>query len=450
MPALLALLLNAARAGDLVGEVSVDTLHATSVSDEAGAGPERALSATELGFRVRLDLRELDERLELNVDYRDVEPVAGTFPNRALRLLYAGELRYAVVEDHLVVGLGRFLAPAAVLTPVDGARVEVEAGDLRLAAYGGRRGFTQSRANLPFGDMLPAAGGSVGYTVERLHLTALGGWSVDRYPLLVANPVEQDVGGGHALLTVSSLPVDGWRVGGQGAFLQQASYQLGPAWSDLAVEVEAFDVWRGLVWTDVEPKSWLRLGADLLHQEVGVYGAGSVDGAGVQVALQEPRFTDARLEGDVGLWKHGWLRPLGRYRIRPDRREVRVGSALDLDDLGVAGPFVSGLVWVDDVEGEVPDRVLWSASAGWDRGVLELEAGASFVERELGPFGSRRADGASGEDLQPFVLEAQKVGFLRGFLSMDQWFAGLDLERSLVDPEVRVFLQVGALGEVGW
>ena len=409
-----------AHGGDLDAEVSLDGLHATSRSAQAGAGPQEALSSTEIGFRVRMGLRELEDRLEVEVDYRDREPIAGTFQNRPIRLLYAGELGYAVVEDRLTLALGRFLAPAATLTPVDGVRAELEAGKWELAAYGGRRGFSQSRRNIPLGAFLPAAGGSIARVSERLQVVALGGWSKDRVILLSGGEdvqSETDIGAGHAMATLSALPVDAVRFGGQAAFNQQVTYLLGPTWSDLGVEVTAVDLWRGLVWADFEAREWLRLKIDVHHQEVGAYALGAVDTNDARLDLQEPRFTDLRGESDVGLWGHGWLRPLARYRIRHDRREWRWGTALELDDLG--------------------QRV-------------RVDGGASFIERDAAPFGSRRVNGTAGEDLSPFVLEAQQLAFVRGFYSAERWFAGLDLERSLRDPEVRIFVQVGVLGEVGW
>lgn len=399
---------------------------------------------------MRAELSELDDRLHGSLDYRDREPVGGTFQNRPMRLLYKGEVGYELVEDRLTLSLGRFMAPALTLTPVDGLRADLESGDWALAAYGGRRGFSQSRRNLPLDAMLPAFGASVSRTTQRLQLIGLGGWSQDRVILLGAEEPENDVGAGHAMATVSALPVDDFRFGGQAAFHQQITYLLGPTWSDLGIEVTAMDLWRGLIWADWEARDWLNLAVDVHHQELGAFGTGSIDSNDVLVELQDPRFTDLRGEADVGLWKRGWIRPLGRYRIRHDRQELRFGSAFEVNDFGVAGPFVAGKLFFDEVSGAIPDRLIWSASGGYERGDIEVEAGASFIEREAAPFGSRRLDGESAEDLNPFVLEAQQLAFVRGFYSADRWFAGIDLERSLKDPEVRVFVQVGALGEVRW
>lgn len=50
----------------------------------------------------------------------------------------------------------------------------------------------------------------------------------------------------------------------------------------------------------------------------------------------------------------------------------------------------------------------------------------------------------------PFVLEADPIASARVFYSDRRWFLGVDLEKHLTEPEARVFVQVGALAEVGW
>jgi len=54
------------------------------------------------------------------------------------------------------------------------------------------------------------------------------------------------------------------------------------------------------------------------------------------------------------------------------------------------------------------------------------------------------------EDLAPFVLDAQRVVFLRGFYSADEWFLGLDAEKSLEESELRFFVQAGVLWGAEW
>ena len=69
----------------------------------------------------------------------------------------------------------------------------------------------------------------------------------------------------------------------------------------------------------------------------------------------------------------------------------------------------------------------------------------------LDPFGDwPEVDCERAEDLSPFVLEAQQVAFVRALWSGRTVFAGADVERSLRDAEWRVFVQIGAVGEVRW
>ena len=58
--------------------------------------------------------------------------------NVAAGLLYRGEVRYTIIENRLVAGAGRFVAPAAVLLPVDGLRAQISLldGNLLLAIFG--------------------------------------------------------------------------------------------------------------------------------------------------------------------------------------------------------------------------------------------------------------------------------------------------------------------------
>ena len=56
----------------------------------------------------------------------------------------------------------------------------------------------------------------------------------------------------------------------------------------------------------------------------------------------------------------------------------------------------------------------------------------------------------AGDDLAPFVLEAQSTAFVRAFYSRGPWFAGLDFEQSLKDAEFRVLFQAGVSLEETW
>ena len=181
------------------------------------------------------------------------------------------------------------------------------------------------------------------------------------------------------------------------------------------------------------------------------------------VAIVDPTFTDLRARGAVGASaaSGGWVRPDLRIRLRPGRTEVRVGGGADA--YLASGPFARGRIWLEDIlapgdrdDVATIDRILWQAGAGYERGAIQVEAGASFMDRAAAPVSSRSADPTnasvplSSDDLAPFALEAQNVAYLRGFLASRRGFVGLDLEANVVQGEVRAFVQVGLLGDASW
>ncbi len=280
---MIALLCTVAWAGELQGSLAADALRASSQSTEVGSGPDEVLSATELGLRLRSELFELDDRLDVGVDYHGREPIAGEFQTTARRVLYRLDAAFELVDDRLTLGAGRFVAPGAA-SP-GGAR--------------SRPGLARRRC--------PSAGSR-----------------------------------------------------------------------------------------------------------------------------------------------------------RPHRAAVR--RPADIDDLGIEGLFTRAMLQIDDVFADdgaqdvgAVDRLLWRASAGYSRGGIDLEAGASFIDRASGPVTGRSVSPVdpgvpgSSTDLSPFVLQAQNIVFARAFASSRQWFIGGDLEANVEDvPEIRAFLQVGALMESRW
>lgn len=456
------LLCTAAWGGELEGQVALDTLHASTSSTEPGSGPSEGLSATELGMRLRGELLELDDRLEVGVDYRGREPLPSEFSNSSRRLLYRLDAAYELVEDRVTVGLGRFTAPSALFLIVDGGRVEVALDEqTTLLAYGGRRGISTGLITLPADVMLPAAGLALLRRTERYGAEVVGGIAGDQVQLGTdTSPATDEV------LSASALGRLWWRVsettdvGGQGSAAQQATYVLGSVADDPEITVEALDLYRASVWTAWRPVEVVRVQGDAIHQEATVNRAAFED-----LELVDPSFTDLRLRPMVRPLDVGWLRADGRLRLRPDRTELRYGGGLDLDNVGVDGLFARGLLQIDDILRDdsaandvgAVDRLLWRASAGYSKGGLDLEAGASFIDRAAGPVSGRAASPTdpsvpgSSSDLNPFVLEAQNVVFARGFLSTRQWFVGTDLEVNVEDvPEIRAYVQLGALTEARW
>ncbi len=81
----------------------------------------------------------------------------------------------------------------------------------------------------------------------------------------------------------------------------------------------------------------------------------------------------------------------------------------------------------------------------------------SFIERTAGPLSGRvfnhddPMQPTRPVDLSPFVLEAERIAFVRAFWGTDAFFAGLDAEQNLLDRrEQRFFLQIGGRMEATW
>jgi hypothetical protein len=226
------------------------------------------------------------------------------------------------------------------------------------------------------------------------------------------------------------------------------------------VTVQAADLLQGLVWASWDPVDDLGVDADVIRQSAELSAAPP---AGAEAVLVDPTFTDVRLRAHGRVADAAWLRPDVRLRVRgstvPDvpRTELRFGGAADIDRLPISGWFLHGELFVDDIleDGQrddtgTTDRLLWVASTGYSSGPLEVEGGASFVDRALAPVSSRSAAATVSDDLSPFVLEAQNIVFLRGFWTNRTLFGGADVEVSTTDPEVRAFLQVGVVGDRRW
>lgn len=461
-------------AGSWDGEVAFDLLHATSASDAPDSGPTPGLSATELGMRIRGSVRS--GGVVAALDYHGREAVAGTFPTTTWRLFYRAEVVGTVAGDRLDLAAGRFLAPSVLFLPVDGARVAWRPSDhVTAQLFGGRRGVDTARQTIDFGTFLPAVGASGLLRGERGQGEVLLSWSGDQLLVPGVDPDAADTvdtwTSPAGTLRGHVEPVDDLLlVGAAVSGTQRASYVFLPNPGAAAVTAQALDLYQGLAWIRWRASDAVRVDLDVVRQAADLdYGGGDLDPdepglqtEGVDVALVDPTFTDLRGRAGFELVDRTWLRPDVRLRLRPGRSELRYGVLADASNLGIEGPVVRGRFWLEDIGMQgtgddvgAVDRLYWSASGGWSRGALDAELGASRMDRAAGYVSARTSDAVGSDDLSPFVLAAQDVGFARLFVTdrsrFGGWFGGLDAEVNLTDaPELRAFLQVGILGDGRW
>ncbi len=448
-----------ASAGALDAEAALDVFHSASRSAEPLSGPDEVSGTTDVGARLQAELDELDDRFHAELDYRGRQPIAGLAQNRPLHLLTDAFVAYELAPDRFTVAGGRMVADSFQWLPIDGLSGTLhldESTDLTL--FGGRRAISSSRVNL--GGFLPAVGGSFQRRHERYLFSAMASYAEDQFLLGTAGTSQTvDQGAFSSLIRTSLQAADPLWIGGQVSFAQRASYVLGTNRAQTTVELDVTGFSNAVAWASWRPTDWLRVDYDL-HAQQAAFAYGG-DGA-ADASLVDPNFVDNRLRL-TGSHDIGAARADARLRLRPGRQERRLGGQLDAHRLVVPGLFARARAFVDDIVTDTPDtddvagtdRMLWSVSAGYDRNGLSLEAGASFIERAAVPVSGRvgntvGAGALQADDLSPFVLEAQRIGFLRAFWVSRHGFVGADLERQLGDNEWRAYVQVGTFLERTW
>ncbi len=450
--------------GRIDTELVFDFIRAEAVNSRARDGRPTRTGAQDLGMRLRVDTRH--ERWSARIDYRGREAIAGDVRNSSLRLLYAAHLDYQVVPDRLALGVGRFLAPSAVLLPVDAVRARWQVGDLELSAFGGRRAILTSRRNVDLANFLPAGGLTLGWRNRWARARALVSYSADQAILVSARRERtKTFHAWNGRLDVWLRPIPTLSLLGRLAVAERARYTIGPSFDRVDLELGSLDLSSGGARIDWRPREHLRLRYGVHTQRAGVFRVGFVrDAASANVSRDppdEPRFTDHRIGIAWRAFDRGWLRSDIRVRLRPDREEQRFGIGLDLDELGFGGLELRSRYYYDRIDPGsrdgnrfASDRQFFSGSIAYRGRALDLEVGASRLERNASPYSGRRADPRepdSPEDLSLFTLESETIGFLRLFYLHGVHFSGVDVEIDLDDPrEIRFFMQFGARWRQRW
>lgn len=441
-----------ARAGGVEAAASVDVFHA----DNAGAGSPEVAGAQELGIGARLRFREFDDDLRFAAHYTGREPLFGDVQNTALRTLWETWLSYALLDDAITLRAGRFAVPAATLLVVDGAdaRFGLPWG-FTASLFGGRRGLTSSLREAGVSLWLPVVGAGAGWRHDLASIDVVVDYAQDQ-AYFANGATESPWGGFDALAQASSRPFDWLMFGGRFAFVQRGAYALGPTWTDLRVQTQVIDLFSAYGFAEWRPHHLVRLGYDVQYQRPRVVRTASLVGPDEVPELVDPFFLDNRVTASVSPFAIGWLRAGARHRWRPERNELRYFGEIDVNHLAPVGVYGKALVVYEDVieNGAAwdpgPDRLLGSTAVGYEDYGFDVSTGISYIERSATPWSGRSLDATRPADLSPFVLEAQRIWFVRGSYGMREWYVAVDAERNVDDAEYRFFVQVGGRLELAW
>src|SRR5262249_27352116 len=144
------------------------------------------------------------------------------------------------------------------------------------------------------------------------------------------------------------------------------------------------------------------------------------------------------------------LRAELRYRLRYRENtdlEHHIVAGLRGDELwkGI-GANVSVGVDLDSLTGKQHQRIIYSAGLGYIRPHLDLGAGLLFTDGSGSglPFSTHQmTNGAQPTELVPYVLETNRIFYVRAFATFFHMFAGVDLEENLDVGQARMLLQFG-------
>lgn len=456
-----ALITGSTRAASVSGELAVDSLVANVQGRDADTGDRLDLRTHDFGQRLRVTAS--GERTSLNVDYHGRETLSGNANNSVLRLFYSAHVAHDFVPDRLRVQVGRFLAPSVILLPVDGAMATLRSGTTTASFFAGRRGILTSRRNVPFDRFLPAAGAIINWQYGWLAAESQVAWSADRAILHKASDeTARRFGAWNGALGVVARPTPVLTASARVAYSEQAATTLGPTWRTIDLDTQSLDLFNATASVQWRARPNLRLRYDAHTQRASVYrrglilrGASGQPNRFLDLPGFEPTFSDHRLRAALRV-DHTWLRAETMWRLRPDRRERRIGLGVDADGLLRDWLTFSAHASWDFVDARnglearfVSDRRRFSVAAGYRDATLEVEAGAHFASRDA-PYSGLTLVG--GDPTQPrdaddaflFVLESQRSAFVRAFFDRGPWFAGIDAELNLHDRgETRIYAQLG-------
>jgi hypothetical protein len=457
-----------ARAYDLRGLGGADLLLTTGSSYSGVADAE-------LGLTLRADLRDVTRRWDFRVDFSGREGFVGNSSYNNLYELWAAARRLGP-GGRVDVVFGRLHTPGGFWLIADGAMVSARYTSwLSQSLYGGLRAFTTGRRPTWMTTDSPRALPVAGTSLLANHRLVTGSLTftyaqdgVDLHrgliPASQENVFERHVENEYFLdaqLTVyphPSLFLSGGASFGTRYDVQfDATNPTGATTLGIAT-LGAVDLFGLAEW---RVRKRLRLAYTFNYERVRLFQSQLLTKtpAGTPVQAADGSFQDHQLRAAWLAWRALRLEATYRLRWRANTDvEHHVVAGARGDELWHGlGAFASIGVDVDrgidgpgnTVTRKVHDRIIYSAGLSYVRARFDGRAGITFTDG-IGSglaFSQHKMSEGTGAptELFPYVLETNRVAFVRLFASFSKLFAGLDLEENLDAGQLRMLVQIG-----GW
>jgi hypothetical protein len=429
----------------------------------------------ELGLSARIDVRDVAKRWDFRLDFSGREGFVGNSTYNNLYELWATARRLA--GGRLDVTLGRFRTPGGFWLIADGAMLTARYTPwLSQSVYGGLRSFTTGRRDTWMTDSSPAALPLVGTSLAARHRLVAGSltftWARDgidqheeRIPQSGRNRIERHI-------------EDEWFLDGQVVlYPHEKVYASAGASFGTRYDVRfdavnpygattlgistlgAFDVYA-LV--EYRPLKRLRLSYTFNFERVRVFQSHllTLTPAGTPVEAADGSYQDHQARAVWLAWRS--LRVEASYRLRARANtdiEHHLAFGGRADELWRRGLGAFAYIAIDVNRGidapladpasrKVHNRVVYSAGLSFVRAWLDARAGLTFTDGiGSGLLFSQHAmagSGAAPTELFPYVLDVNRIVFVRAFANFWKMFAGLDVEENLDSAQLRMLVQVGA------
>jgi hypothetical protein len=451
-------------AGSAAADPLVDKLRPVELRLLAGADVLLAsapgfdgLDAADLGLSLRAEVKHLaKDRVDLKLDFRGREGFIG---DKTLNELFALYVDVRDLGGRVDLRIGRFATPGGFWLHADGMQLTVRYRPwIGQDFYGGLRSFSTGRENTWMSKTpiaLPLAGtqlwlrhrlvdASLSFTFAQDAIELpLGGFEIERH-----RENEYFLDGQISVYPTPKLTLYGsFSLGSRYDVRFDAANPAGATTISSAtlgaISVLALAEWR--------PIDKLRLSYTFHHERIRLFQsellAKKPDGTPVEAA--DGSFQDHAVKLVTRAWRSARVEVQYRFRWRDNTDlEHRFTLGFVGDDLWKGlGVFASIGVDNNGLAGKVHDRLIYSGGLSFLRRYLDLRAGVIFTDgygsgltfSQRSPTSSTAGPSA----LFPYVLESNRVAFVRAFGTFWRMFAGLDVEENLDAAQLRALAQIG-------